>query len=896
MSDRYSRLREIFDEVCELDEASRREILDRRCQGDHDLRREAERLLHSYERERAANAHAHSAVRRLGAWETIQLLGRGGMGEVWLARRADGQHDQRAAVKILSPYLAAPDSLDRFRRERQFLARLEHPNIARLLDGGMSQRGEPYLVMEYIEGVRLDRYCDGHSLSVPDRVRLFLKVCAAVHAAHQHFIVHRDLKPGNILVTAEGEPKLLDFGIAKVIDAEAIGDRTATTNLFLTPAYASPEILRGQPATVASDVYSLGVVLYELLSGQRPFDPSKLSPAGMMEAITVTDAPRPSSAAPPARKAALEGDLDSIVLKALAKNPAERYGAAAELAEDLRRHLEGQPVAAVHGSRWYVVRKFVRRNRLAVAAASALVLSLAAGLAGTLWQAHIARRERINADQRFNDARRLANYVLFDLYDSVGKIPGTLRVQADMESKTLEYLDRLEALKGADPQLRLEVAEGYRKLGSVLGRVGLGDTLGDQAKAIQSDRKALASVEPLVRENPRNLEAVRSLAAVEEQLGTALANTAQYDEAFRRLRHSAETFERIAAAHPRDFPSLLDAGAAWQSFGRQLGEKSGMVTFDAGAPRAHLMKSVGDLNAALRLAPANPRALARLAATWESIGRLESTPDPAKGLEDFAAGLALIGQLPESERQTPEMRQLHARIMAMTGWDRAQLGDLPGALRDLDEARPVLDELAAADPQNVGAAYRTVDVYRSLGLVHGYANHPKESLENFKKAVAILDDIVRRDPTNTIYPLIRGELQGRVANLLCEAGRKDQARPYAEASVASFKALGDNPSATPQQLIECVRSVAETGVVALRDYPAALRFALRADQLAKGGNPGALGYLAEAYSLNGDPRHAVESVRRGLAAMPPAKPGDAPSRLRKWLEDELADYQKAAAH
>ena len=211
----------------------------------------------------------------------------------------------------------------------------------------MSPQGEPYLVMEYVEGVRLDLYCEEQKLPFRSRLELMLKVCAAVNSAHQYLVVHRDLKPANILVTSEGEPKLLDFGIAKVLNNDATLEHTANTNVFLTPIYASPEILRGEPATVASDVYSLGVVLYELLAGRRPFDSAKLGPAGLVQAVTGTEAAPPGA----------EGDLDSITLKALAKHPEDRYGSAAQFADDIRRYLDGLPVAAVARSPLYVARK-----------------------------------------------------------------------------------------------------------------------------------------------------------------------------------------------------------------------------------------------------------------------------------------------------------------------------------------------------------------------------------------------------------------------------------------------------------------------------------------------------------------------------------------------------------
>ena len=898
MNEHWRHLQEIFDEICLLDDDSRRGILEERCQDDAGLRSEVERLVRAYDQERAANAEASVTPggRRFGAWQTIHLIARGGMGEVWLARRADGQHEQQAALKILSPYLAASDSVDRFRRERQLLARLEHPNIARLLDGGMSPLGEPYLVMEYVEGIRLDRYCAQHQLTIQDRLRLFLKVCAAVAAAHQYLVVHRDLKPGNILVTADGEPKLLDFGIAKLIDVEAGLQQTATANIFLTPMYTSPEILRGQPATIGSDIYSLGVILYEMLAGRRPFDVSRLSPAALVEAVTEKDPALPSSACADQKlKTALRGDLDSIVLKALARNLDERYHSVAQLADDVTRHLDGQPVVAVQGSGWYVVRKFVRRNALAVSAAAVLLLSLAAGLAGTLWQARVAHQERLNAEQRFNDARQLANYLLFDLYDSVGKLPGTMPVQADIARRTLEYLDRMAAIKTNDPALRLEIAQGYLRLGTLLGRkLGLGDTLGNTAQAVQSGRKALAMIQPLVAERPSDLSVRRTLFAIEGQLGSALGNSSQYTEAMNWLQKSAEGFDGIAKSYPADLTSLQDAGLSWLTYGKMLSDKGGYVAFNAVVPLDYLGKSVRYLEAALRLSPRNAAASSTLAETYESIGRIHSLPNPSQGDQDYSAALAVLAALPEAERESVDIRQIRARLLVLLGWNQGQLGKLKESLASLEEARPILDAQAASDPQNVGAEFRRVDLYRSIGLVNGYAGNAAASLANLQKALSILDDIVERDTANGVYPVIRAELQGRVAKLLLEGGRHEEAFGYAQASVAYFKKLGESPDATPGQLMEAVRSVAENAIPTLRDYGAALRLALRADQRATGKNPAVLGYLAEAYALNQNYKEAAGAAQRGLALAPAPKPGEPASQLRQWLQQELTEYQSKA--
>jgi len=872
MSDFWRNLEEIFDAVCVLDADQRASALDARCDGDPGLRAQAERLVRAYDEERAANAQARGgeAGRRFGAWQTVRLLGRGGMGEVWLAERADGQHEQHAALKLLSPYLAAADSLRRFRRERQLLARLEHPNISRLLDGGMGPLGEPYLVMEYVEGTPLHSYCREQNLPVRARLELMIKVCAAVHFAHQYLVVHRDLKPGNILVTREGEPKLLDFGIAKVLDPESALERTATANMYLTPMYAAPEILRGSPGTIASDVYSLGVVLYELLAGRRPFEASESGPAGLVHAVTETDAPAPGAGR----------DLDAIALQALARHPEERYASAAQFAEDIRRYLDGLPVSAVARSPWYVAKKFVRRNRLAVGAAAILSVSLAAGLAGTLWEARAA-------EKRFNDARRLANYLLFDLYDAVDKLPGAMPVQADMARRALEYLDRMAAGRSNDPSLRLEVAQGYLKLGEVWGhRLGVGETLGNTAKAIDSDRKAIAILEPLVRQHPEMAKARHALATGQEMLGAALNVAERCQEAAQWLRQAADTFEREAIAHPRDVRSLQDAGTAWYTFGKQLSEKGAYIVFDAGVPLSYLHKAVAELDAALRIAPASQAIIKMLVMTWESIGRIDSTPNPALGITDFVNALGLLAKLPAAVQQQPEAREMRAMMLLHIGWDKGQLHDFKSALADLEEARPALDSLAAADPQNVGAAYRRMDLYRSLGVIHGYAGHQLESLANFRKAVRIMDWLVPQDPANKNYPLLRAELQHHIANLLVETHRSAEALPYAQASIGYFRKIGDSPNATPAQLMEGVRCLAETEVQPLRDYRTALQYALRADQLAKGKNPAVLGYLAETYSLLGDRANALASARRGLAILPPVKAGEARSQLRQWLESE----------
>ena len=388
--------------------------------------------------------------RRLGAYTLERPLGKGGMGTVWLARRSDGRYEGQAAVKLLNLALLDPVGSERFRREGTLLARLNHPNIARLLDAGVTGSGQPYLVLEYVEGTRLDRYCDERRLSPEARLRLFLDVLAAVSHAHANLIVHRDLKPSNILVTQDGTVKLLDFGIAKLLqegqsEAEA-PTLTGVGERVLTPEYAAPEQIRGEAVTIATDVYALGVLLYVLLAGRHPGGDAGRVAAEYLRGTLDTEPPRLSAAvtAPEARASSLErlrrlyaGDLDNILTKALRKRPEDRYATVDALAEDLRRHLNHEPVHARAESWGYRAAKFIRRHRAAVAAATVAILSLVGATAFSLVQLQQARRQRDAAVAE--SRRRLA------MADVQGVLAGDTRGAG---GRALSVLERIELAEG----------------------------------------------------------------------------------------------------------------------------------------------------------------------------------------------------------------------------------------------------------------------------------------------------------------------------------------------------------------------------------------------------------------------------------------------------------------
>jgi tetratricopeptide (TPR) repeat protein/predicted Ser/Thr protein kinase len=422
---------------------------------------------------------------RCGPYRLIKLIGRGGMGAVYLAERADGEVTQKVAIKLLPPGAGNPQR-ERFLQERQILASLAHPNIARMVDAGHLEHGQPFLAMEFVDGQPIDAFCAG--FTVRQRIGLFLKVCAAVSYLHRNLVVHRDLKPSNILVTADGEPKLLDFGIAKILDLAT--DATVTSMRMLTPDYASPEQVMGGSMSTATDIYSLGAVLYRLLTGKPLHEFEQTSAEGVALAITRREATRPSKWEP-----ALKGDLDLILLKAVRKDPQDRYATVEQFAEDLQAFIESRPVRARPAGAWYRARKFVRRNRVAVAAAALAVISLSTAL-------YEANRQRIVAEQRFLQLRSLAQE-LFNLDRAINTLPGSTAARQHVVATSLRYLDGLAASAGNDLDLAREIAEGYWRVGRIQG-VPVSLNLGDRAKAEASLKKANDLIERVLETRPHN--------------------------------------------------------------------------------------------------------------------------------------------------------------------------------------------------------------------------------------------------------------------------------------------------------------------------------------------------------------------------------------------------------
>lgn len=503
----------LFSQGLDVPQARRAAWLRDICGDDENLRRELEELLRAagapgfpetggagQVRRALEGAMAASGPERIGnmvgAFRLVRRIGRGGMADVYLGKR-EGQFDQDVAVKIQRRGTDTDDVLDRFRAERQILSGLEHPNIARLIDGGATPDGLPYLVMEYVEGDRITTYCEKRQLPVAERLRLFVQVAEAVQAAHAHLVVHRDIKPSNVLVTNEGRAKLLDFGIARILDPDLLpGEelRTRTGLRPLTPEYASPEQIRGESVTTASDVYQLGLLLYEMLTGGRPFQDLGHSGRKLEDAITDTAPARPSSFVAghrdivpsgleaPRLTRRLRGDLDTIVLTALAKEPARRHPSVHELAEDIRRHLQGRPIWARRDSRLYRTRKFLRRNVWVGPGLAAAVFGTALYIGTLIQHGRQMEAERNVARLEADKARASQEFVLglFESADPVGVNPDSRRDILVSEAMEQGVLRARSTLAGR-PELQTPI------LGTI-GGVFLG--LGDAERALQLRREA----------------------------------------------------------------------------------------------------------------------------------------------------------------------------------------------------------------------------------------------------------------------------------------------------------------------------------------------------------------------------------------------------------------------
>jgi non-specific serine/threonine protein kinase/serine/threonine-protein kinase len=857
---------------------------------------------------------------RFGSYQIIREIGRGGMGKVYLSARADDQFKKRVALKILRSEFTDPEILSRFRHERQILATLSHPNIATLLDGGTGQSGEPYLVMEFIEGTPLDLYCDSRNLSISERIVLFQQLCSAVQYIHQNLIVHRDLKPSNILVTPDGVLKLLDFGIAKLLKPElmaTIVDATGADHRIMTPAYASPEQVRGETIATTSDIYSLGVILYELLTGRRPYrlrtsaahelaravceeEPEKPSTAigrtangSPQETAVWEEIGRRRSSAPEKLQRRFKGDLDNILLKAMRKEPRRRYVSVEQFSDDLRRHLENLPVTAHQDSLGYRSGKFIRRHKVPVLAAAAAVVSLVAGMVATMVEARVARSQRALAERRFQDVRKLATTFLFDVHDAIQNLPGSTPARLLIANTGTEYLDRLARESHGDAALEREVAEGYLKVGDVEGDP-FGGNLGESAKALDSYNKALAIATALASANPRDRNVRHTLAESQLRVGGLLPFSGKGGEGLQHVEQAVKIYEDALRANPGDPEARLDASHAYEAQGDLLG---GMQSVSLGRADEAAAAYERSLKVLPDLPPANPlaaRVVRGRAVLTCKLADLQQRRNPVEALQRYQQALQMAEGLSGADANDQKARDLIAVILNKIAYMRENLGDLKAAEGSYRRAEAIDEAALKADPNNAKARASALITQKNLGdlYFHGMENMA-QALKCYRRAAEMLEREYQSDPRNLVARQRLSETLTYVASALLGTGQKEEARRQAQRGLAMAKDLADLPNATSDNLYNYAWLAVTVEPIDLRDPAGALLYALKAVQLTKGGDEFALHVLAQSYAGTGDFAHAVETEERALALFPPLQPGQPKNAQRETIERALGQYRQA---
>lgn len=780
--ERWQQVRAVLDRALAASPEERSVVLGSGCSGDSELRAEVESLLRSnddagsvflkkpaFELQTPGPAENTRAGDRVGVYRVIEQIGHGGMGEVYRAERADGQYQKQVAIKFVRAGFDTAAIFERFRNERQVLASLDHPNIARLLDGGTTEKGNPYVVMELIEGSPIDQYCQLHKLNLSERLRLFQQVASAVQYAHQRLVIHRDIKPGNILVTEEGTPKLLDFGIAKILDPAAVSQETVMNPM--TPEYASPEQIRGEPITTASDVYSLGVVLYQLLTGRTPYPRSTQAQHEIARAICEFEPPRPSSVilksrtdrlpgpqpastgkeSPAKLRRLLRGDLDTIILRAMHKDPQRRYASAERFSEDIKRHLEGRAVTARRDSWRYRAGKFVIRHKIGVAATLVVVLAVAVGVAATIREARIAAANERRAVQRFNDVRKLANSLMFELHDSIRDLPGSTPARKLLVSRALEYLDSLSAEGRTDASLLRELSAGYERIGDVQGQARQAN-LGDPTGAAVSYRKALAIRESLAAANPNDLEVRRQLAPNYGKLSDLLLSAGdsksgiEYSEKALELARAISQDKNGTAADQERFATcLLDYGSK-QVFTR-IDRKNGLDNLRTGS--AHLEQILAQDTHNQRVRRTLGLAYGRLATFMaeDDAGRTEA-------MALYKKAIAVKQPLVEADPNNIEVQRLIT-------YDKFELGDLLVDMKQkaagLEQYKAVLSEFeryAKTDLQNAQFQQDVGQVRQHMGEVLASQGKVALAIEQFQLSVSILERIPDAHNTHSLLGVI----------------------------------------------------------------------------------------------------------------------------------------------
>ena len=771
---------------------------------------------------------------RIGPWKLVEEIGRGGMGTVYRACRADDEFQREVAIKIVGRGLDAEILLRRFRIERQILANLEHPYIARLIDGGSTPTGLPYFVMEYVQGIPLTEYCDKHRLDVPQRIDLFRKVCSAVAYAHHNLIVHRDLKPANILVTADGTPKLLDFGIARLMSGPGreASEPTVTMLRMATPAYASPEQIRGAVAGIPSDIYSLGVLLYELLTGHRPYRLPTQDAGELARVICEREPTRPSlvvsfteslersngdmTIVDPARicddrntslddlRRRLRGDIDNILSMALRKEPHRRYESVEQFAEDLQRNAAGLPILARRDTVGYRTGKFIERHRVGVMAGVVVALLLCITTV-------VALQKATRLSHRIEEDQRLATSFLVEIHDNIARLPGSTPAREALLNQSLKYLNGLSRDAGDEPGFQRSLAMAWERFAELqVGMIGPG--LGRSADALETCKKAQEVREDLARRFPDDMQIQYELANNYVLAGYIAGRTGSA-----QIRRSFDTkalaiAERLVQADPRNAKYRTVLGGAHRSLAYGL-----LFSDDWEGARKHLRQALAihteiaaekpsDLNAQRELAQIHYR----LGASFVESGQ------PAHAREHLKQALALQYRISAGD---PDNSTYKSDIAASHHFMGIALGDLAqheDAVKHFNEAIAIRRAALHGDPRDVRSKYMLAGTMSKRSAVQLRANQLTEALQSAIAGVDLHTESLEIDPTGVPARISMAEYEARLGAIYealesknkTGAHARDALKWYRRAAERYAKLEGEGNLPSPALRAEAARSKA----------------------------------------------------------------------------------------
>lgn len=848
--ERFARVDALFNAALDLPPDERFAYLERECDGDPEMLFEVRAMVDAdsaagatIDRAMVSGAEAWALAteeqaigQRLGPYRITGFLGRGGMGAVYRAVRDDAAFQKEVAIKLLRGGLDSRSVLRRFEQERQILARLEHPNIARLLDGGTGEGGVPFLVMEFVEdGIPVTEHCSKAGLNLEQRLLLFLEICAAVGYAHQNLIVHRDIKPGNILVDKAGSVKLLDFGIARVLSDNADQTVTVAGAQMLTPEYASPEQVRGEPVSTATDVYSLGIILYELLTGRKAQEIHDTSLAAIARIVCESTPIRPSQASANGntiRGRDLRGDLDTIILKALHKDRDRRYSSVEQFADDIRAYLNGLPIKARPDSFSYRAAKFLGRNRLSVALATAAVVMLSVS-GFFLW------RQAGATQRRFDQVRHLSNSFLFEFHDAIETLPGSTKARRLVVEKGLQYLEALAVDAANDPQLAREVGVGYKKLGDVQGdplRSNLGDTKGalesykravlmldgawraegqspegrkdlqdalyrlasvqrysnDTKGSLDSFNQAITHGEAFLKAKPGDIEGMRLLARTHDQMGRMVAIIG-VDEGLRSAQRAVQIREELNFMGVGDRAALGDLGSSYATLGLVLARMG--KTDDA---LEAYKKSLGMQQRIATMFPDDVGAQRTLMIAMSHVGDTLGNSHMIS-LGRFAEGAEVYAKVVERARWLVSVDPLDKKAQVDLAFGLLRYGNTLRAAADyekswaaMEEARVLLDKLHREDPKNSRITQNLAFLHFQFAELYAARSMFSMAVAKNEEAMALIQTLMNADPRDSANPRMMLEARMLQPSLLTSVGKVPEAIKAAEmleqfATTATFK-------------------------------------------------------------------------------------------------------------